>query len=840
MAQLNLVGQTLGTFEILSELGRGGMGAVYRARQTTLHRIVALKVLLPELSADTNYVARFHREAQNAANLEHPNIIPIYEIGEARNLHYIAMRFIEGCTLREVMEQERGMSIWRAIELLSPVASALDHAHQHRVIHRDIKPSNVMMARDGTIYLADFGLARGLETTTGLTRTGMVMGTPDYMAPEQAQGLPDIGPPADIYALGIVLYQMLTGSLPFESPTPMGMIAARILQAPRPPGLFRADLPPAVEEVIMRALSREPAARPASAGQLLSEVRRAVEYAPVSSPPTLKSYDYAPTPPPPTPPPPSPTPRAYDYAYAPPQPAPAPTPSPTPAAPPEKKHRGWCIGLGVVGALLLLAVAGVSAGLLFVLSDDTASSPSAPTEMAVSPTTPSSATTERPGPLSASPAAATPAGDPEIARLLQEGEEALQRRGGMDDAIVAYQQVLDYDADHVTALSQLAFIHSLRFQHEQTEELARAAIDADPQAAFAYVVLADTLDDRRETFDSAWDAINQAINLDPDLSFAYAIRAEMQANRAYDTGDQQMLQQAIADAERAIELAASEDNLMKALSHSARGTVYRYEYWITQDPTRLTLAVEEFNKAIGLQNQIAYFASSLGYFYNDQADYDLEHGREEEAAQKFDLAVQKFQEALSIDPSYAYAYNGLGWNSFSRGAYDQAFEAFDQATEIDPSNVDALLGKNLVYRFQDPPDYEGAIDVLNQAAAIAPRNDEVFEWMGWTYLNQEEMEAAAEQFRQALGLNPDSTDAHRGLGWATYRQHSYDESETHFRRSIELNPTNYEPYLGLGYVLEETDRPSEARSMFEQTLELDPGNENALLGLERLDEAEGK
>ncbi|NJN67395.1 MAG: tetratricopeptide repeat protein, partial [Chloroflexaceae bacterium] len=557
---------------------------------------------------------------------------------------------------------------------------------------------------------------------------------------------------------------------------------------------------------------------------------------------------------PPPPPPPSPPggyaappPRSYDYAYTPPPPTPydhtpstgARPPVATPA-PPEKRQWGLWIGLGVVGVLLLLVVVGASLGLLIAFSDDSDDSDNAPTPVAVEPTAAPPATTEPLVPSSASPVVGPAYGDPETARLLQTGEESLQRRGGMDDAIAAYEQVLEREPANVTALSQLAFIHSLRFQYEQAEELARTAIDADPQAAFAHVILADTLDDRRETFDLAWDAVSRAIELDPDLSFAYAIRAEMVANRAYDTADYEDLQRAITDAEQAIELAANEDNLMKALAHSSRGIVYRYEYWITDDQTKLTLAVEEFNKAIGLQNQIAYFTSSLGNFYNEQGSHDLDQGREAEAYQKLDLAVQKFQEALAIDQSYAIAYNGLGWNAFYREDYAGALEAFEEAVTMDPSNIDAFLGKNLVYRFQSPPDYDQAIEVLNQAAAVAPQNDQVFSWMGWTYLNQETMEAAAEQFRHAIELNPNSADAHRGLGWAAYRQSHYDEAEPHFRRAIELDPSNYEPYLGLGYVLEETNRPDEAREMFEQTLELDPENENALLGLERLDEAGGK
>ncbi len=891
MAPLDLLNQKLGHFEILSELGRGGMGVVYKARQTTLNRIVALKVLPPELSLDANYIARFEREAQNAARLEHANIIPIYEVGEANNMHYIAMRYIDGETLREVMQREGAMRTERAIELLTPICAALDYAHNNQVIHRDIKPSNIMISRDGTLYLADFGLAREMGATSGLTVTGMVMGTPDYMSPEQAQGLPNIGPPTDIYAMGIILYQMLTGNLPFESSTPMGMVSARVMYAPKPPTDFRSDIPPEVEDVVMQTLARKPEARYQRAGEMIRQLRRAVNlstpaqgvptYAfppdqishphtptpmpyvghpptPYSHPPTPHSHPSTPQRHPPTPQshPPTPqshppTPQGYTpTAYSPPTPLPSPASGPAPKSD-RKRGPGLFIGLGIGGGLLLIVIV-AAVSFIVSFSNNTASNLIRP---------PTSAATTPADELAAS-------GDSDVARLLQEGTEALQRRGGMDDAITAYQQVLEREPDNVTALSQLAFIHSLRFHYKRTEELARAAIDADPKAAFAYVVLADALDDHRETFDEARDALNQAITLAPDLSFAYAIRAETRAGLAHDTNDNEMLQQAIADADRAIELANNEDNLMKALAHSARGSVYNHEYLMTEDQTKLTLAVEEFNKAIGLQNQIAYFAARLGDFYNQQARDDLDRGREEEAKQKFDLAVQKFQEALTIDPSYAHAHNGLGWNAFYRDDYARALEEFDRAIAIDPANVDAFFGKNAVYRNQDPPNYEMAIDVLNQAAAVAPQNDQVLSWMGWTYLDQGEVGAATEQFRQALQLNPNSAEAHSGLGWAAYRQNDYEEAETHFRRvlelapnsaeahtalgwslgfqhkyaeaerhlrrAIELSPSNLDAYLGLASVLEETDRPDEARQMYEKVLELDPDNQNARSGVERV------
>ncbi|NJM08568.1 serine/threonine protein kinase, partial [Candidatus Gracilibacteria bacterium] len=257
-------GSILGRFTIIEELGRGGMAVVYKAVQSDLDRVVALKVLPLELSRDSSYIARFRHEARSAARLEHPHIVPIYEIGEADGAHFIAMKFIPGQTLKEVIQQEHAMGLARAVELLTPIAAALDYAHRHGVVHRDIKPSNMMLTGEGWMYLTDFGLAKGATAGDGLTRTGTVMGTPEYMSPEQAQGLLEVGPASDIYALGVVLYEMLTGDYPFQAETPLGMLAARLVHAPRPPRQLRPDLPLDVEAVVMRALARDPQHRYAS------------------------------------------------------------------------------------------------------------------------------------------------------------------------------------------------------------------------------------------------------------------------------------------------------------------------------------------------------------------------------------------------------------------------------------------------------------------------------------------------------------------------------------------------------------------------------------------------
>ena len=272
-----LIGKTLGQYQILELAGQGGMAKVYKAYQPSLNRYVALKVLPEYLAHDAEFVDRFRQEALAAAALRHPNIVVIYDIGEADNLHYIATEFLEGQTLEQMLKQSGALSLPRVVSIVNQVASALEAAHEHGLVHRDIKPSNVFVNPREHVTLMDFGIVKAMSATR-LTRTGMLVGTPEYMSPEQAEGLP-LDWRSDLYSLGVMVYEMLTGHVPFDAPTPNAVLYAHVNKPPVPPSQLNPRIPPVIETVVLRALAKRPDDRFRSDAEFASALDQAAHQA---------------------------------------------------------------------------------------------------------------------------------------------------------------------------------------------------------------------------------------------------------------------------------------------------------------------------------------------------------------------------------------------------------------------------------------------------------------------------------------------------------------------------------------------------------------------------------
>jgi eukaryotic-like serine/threonine-protein kinase len=272
----SLIGRQLGAFEVLAWIGSGGMADVYKGRQPALNRYVAIKILGQGLASDEELTQRFRREAQTIAQLRHPNIIQVHDFGTYEGGHYLVMEYVEGSDLRAEMDRRRAepkpFTPEEILNLLAQVADALDYAHDQGVIHRDVKPGNILLRHDGQVILSDFGLAM-LRDRVSQATSGHTFGTPEYIAPEQALDSRAASPRSDIYSLGGIAYEMITGRLPFEAESALSLALKHVSERPGPPRHYAPDLPVGVEAAIIKALAKEPKARFPSARALVEAMR---------------------------------------------------------------------------------------------------------------------------------------------------------------------------------------------------------------------------------------------------------------------------------------------------------------------------------------------------------------------------------------------------------------------------------------------------------------------------------------------------------------------------------------------------------------------------------------
>src|SRR6185503_5400490 len=331
-------GQMLGAYRILNKIGQGGMATVYKAYQPSMDRHVEIKILPGQLADSPEFVKRFQQEARFIAKLEHPHILPVFDYGEDNGITYFVMRYFEAGTLKDKM-QVGPLPIQEIDRIFTQLADALGYAHARGIVHRDLKPANALVDSDGNLFLTDFGIAKLLESASPrLTQTDAIMGTPAYISPEQAQAQ-TVDQRSDIYSLGIVLYEMVTGRVPFTADTPLAVILKHISDPMPLPSALKTDIPAPIEQVILKALAKEPQDRFATAAEFLSAWKRA-----------LDEKDYSP--------------RASKMISTPASIPPA-LGSVTKTAPKSGRSAGWAVGC-LAGACLLLALGG---GAIFLASN---------------------------------------------------------------------------------------------------------------------------------------------------------------------------------------------------------------------------------------------------------------------------------------------------------------------------------------------------------------------------------------------------------------------------------------------------------------------------------------
>lgn len=285
-----MIGQELGgRYEIIERIGGGGMALVYKAHDILLHRNVAVKVLRQQFVHDEEFVRRFRREAQSAASLSHPNVVSVYDVGQEDDTHYIVMEYVEGSNLNEVIKDRAPLQAEEAVRIAAQICDALDHAHQNQIIHRDIKPHNILIGKNGRVKVTDFGIARAVTSST-ITQTGAVVGSVHYFSPEHAKGVLT-GEKSDLYSLGIVLYQMVTGRLPFLGESPISVALKHLQDGFEEPRRVNPLIPQSVENVILRSMRKSPGERYGSAREMLADLETCLSPARAHEPKVMFDED---------------------------------------------------------------------------------------------------------------------------------------------------------------------------------------------------------------------------------------------------------------------------------------------------------------------------------------------------------------------------------------------------------------------------------------------------------------------------------------------------------------------------------------------------------------------
>jgi len=694
-------------------VGRGGMATVYKARHPGLNRTVAVKVLHRHLAVDSAFVGRFRREARAVAALRHPNIVRVYDFDNEGDIYFIVMEFIDGPTLasflKRLFKQSRHLSPQEVLQLFSPLCSAIHYAHEQGMVHRDIKPSNIILTRQHEPILTDYGIAR-IAGATAYTIPGVVIGSAHYMSPEQAEGLPGDNR-SDIYSLGIVLFEALTGSVPFQGETPASVLMKQVSAAPPPALSLNPDLPPAIEAVINKALAKDPndryqqgsdfalalqevfgqaAAAPAPAGEVAAVEDRTIQVTRQITPPPPSAGEATRVA--------EPTVVTEEELTIPPAPV---------------RRRASKFPKQVVIPAVALAVVAVAVGgfLLLVGGGGGSSEPGATT----------------PGPSVQATQAAT--ANPAIA-LMAEGDSLVQQ-GKLKDAVSKYQEALLSDPNNDTARTQLGtayyLLPNLDDVAQQELEKALQVNPANVKAlAFLCLVRSDIAHSRdTKDYHLAQEVCQDALRLDPQYGPAHAFLGEVYAAQGRND-------EGLTEAQRGQELAPNDVFVLSSLGYvrALRGE------WGE--------AVTVYQAAVAVQPHYAFIHLLLA------------EGLRE--TQQWDDALASARTAVELNQGYeARAHTNMGHTLWDKGDSDGAVAEFQQAVALDESQDYAHWGWGGVLYEKD--DYQGALPHLERAAALAPNDAGYQAWLGACYMAVERYPEARAALERSLQLDPGREDA---------------------------------------------------------------------------------
>ncbi len=822
----NLVGSTLGQYQIVELIGEGGMASVYKAWQPNLRRYVALKVLAPHLTGDAEFVARFQQEAVSAANLRQSNIVTIHDVGSENGYHFIAMEYIEGASLEEGIRAQHALAPEQVVDIVSQVGKALDYAHQRGFIHRDIKPANVLIDPNGRAVLTDFGIVKALTgsgLTTSITKAGAIFGTPHYMSPEQIKEEP-VDHRSDLYALGIVCYEMLSGHVPFDGTTTHAILYAQAHNPPPPLRQVNPAVPAAVDAVVNRMLAKQPQARYESAGEFATALAQAFAG---RMPEAAAQWDAEATvvtggrlgngatvigaPPGGIAP-------GLAGSYYP--------PAYTPAVPQKRSRWPLVVGAALVGLVLIAAVGVV---VVFVLpSFSTGEDPLEKGQEALAVGDVVGAIVWLDKALGENP------GDAEALEGLTAAAQKQVEAGEHAAAIDTFKKVLIYDADNVGALKGIGAAYEAQEQWLQAADWYEKWTQVAPDDAEARLRLGEVYS-RLEDYELAIAQLKRVTTLRPDWSRGWEVLSKVYYHKLnqYDNATEPLRKWSELEPEN-----------VEAQLTLGWTMFFQKEYSEAEAYFQRCLELDEDN---GCYRGLVAVYRSLG---------------------KWQEALSHLEYLSEKNPSDATVFLSLGDTLYNLKDYNAAVENYLKTIELDKTNVQAYQGLAKCYVATE--DYLKAKNAYEQLVTLIPNDPQAQRSLGWVLYELEDYQAAIQAFERASALDTNNPNAYLGLAdsyraldngpravqfyekWAsltdgnpfTHQQYGrlyfglgqYGAAIQAFLRALALDSQFVSGYIGLGQAQQAQGDCSGAKANFERALEIDPNNESAKRGLEECDQ----
>ena len=755
-----MIGTAIGNWVIGQKIGEGGMGQVYLGQHKTLHTKAAIKVLFHALANDSRFRERFLQEASSQSSLQHPNIAQVLDYVEQEGQYYLVMEYLAGGTLSEAIERG-AIPIPQALSWARQALKALDYAHQHRIIHRDVKPSNIMLDRNGQARVLDFGIAMVMGGRR-LTSSGVAIGTAEYMSPEQITRPQAVDHRTDVYSMGIVLYEMLTGKLPFEGESEYNVKNAQVHQPPPSMRSINPAIPEPLEYIVLRAIAKDPNQRYSGCG----EFARAIE-------------DFE---------------QNRNIAVAP-VPVVQPPPRSLPAQP---KRRNWLkIGLLTAACLLVLFVAGLG-GLFYLAVQPSKTDRYYQLREALE--------TNRPWAEVEKEYYEKIRKTPQDTMLYGLLIEALLRQRNSADAEKAAREAIKLEPDEALWRDLLgdALGYQGKARKSEAAEAYQQAFNKEDSLADRHVYQGDIMQLNGE-WKLAINEYREAVRLKPERGLLKAILASIlriQAQKVQNEGEEKEAEALFTEAESftrgAVQLAPN-----KAAYHDDLGYLfYSQKKWIEAEAA--------YREAIKFNSFDPQYHSHLGEALDQQ--------------NKYLLAEAAHRQAVKLQPGEANYYNVLGVNLGKQEKWKEAEAVHRKAIDLKAEEAESYF--NLGYVLFKQNRLDEAKKELQQAVELNGNYVGAREYLGLVLARQEKWKEAEEQYHQATKLAPNEAGYYYGVGYTRLQQREYSTAEAAFKEAIRLNPKDSEYYAKLGNAVYFQDKFLEAEAAYREAVRLKPGEKS--------------